>query len=436
MSALALLTLNQNKVVLGSDLNKNNITKKLSKNGIKVFKNHKGKNIKGCDLIVFSGAISQNNPEIIEAKNKNIDIVERSEFLQMIASKYSKVIAISGSHGKTTTTALISYIFILCGLDPTVHIGGEYGFIDGNLRIGSNEYFITEACEFRDSFLSLRPDISVITNIEPEHLDYFKNFKNEKSSFSKFCKNTNDKCFVTEKFVKYLKDANNIISTNIGSKGNITARNIKKSKDNKYIFDCYVNNDFLGNFKLNIFGKHNIENALLAIAVCLEFNISYEVIKLGLKTFKNVDRRFDILGNYKNCLVVHDYAHHPTEICKTIKTCKQVFKKKVICVFQPHTYSRTKLLINSFVKCFDGLDVLYLLKTYSAREKFEFLGSANYLKDCILKENTNFCVKGAYSKNDFIKLIKKEELSNCVLLFLGAGDIYKLLEKLIKRNKN
>ena len=191
--------------------------------------------------------------------------------------------------------------------------------------------------------------------------------------------------------------------------------------------------DFIGKFKLNVYGKHNIENALATISVCLEFGIDYNVIYLGLKTFNNVHRRFEVVGLYKQCLMIHDYAHHPTEIYNTIKTCKEVFNKKVICIFQPHTYSRTKTLIDNFSKCFDGLDCLYLLKTFSAREKFEYLGSANFLKDKILKSNSNFLVRGVFSKREFVKKIKKENIEDSVLLFLGAGDIEKLPVKLAKK---
>ena len=173
---------------------------------------------------------------------------------------------------------------------------------------------------------------------------------------------------------------------------------------------------------------------MAAISVCLEFGIDYNAIYLGLKNFTNVNRRFEIVGTYKNVFLIHDYAHHPTEIMSSIKTAKEVFKKRVICVFQPHTYSRTKTLINSFSKCFDGLDLLYLLKTYSAREKFDYLGSADYLKDVIINSSPNFAVKGVFNKKQFLKQIKKEDLCGSVILFLGAGDIESLPKKICGKN--
>lgn len=436
MSALALLLKQHNKVVLGSDINKSQITRRLSKQGIKVFYKHRACNIKGCDLVVFSGAIPSENPEIKKALSQNIKVVERSELLQMVASEYKNVIAISGTHGKTTTTAMISYIFMLCGLKPTVHIGGDFEYINGNVAVGNKEYFITEACEFRDSFLTLRPTVSVITNIELEHLDYFKNFENEKKSFNKFAANTKKVCFLNGKYKSIISSKKTIKTFGFSNSNSLYVRNIKKGCDHKYTFDCYKGKSFIGNFKLNVYGKHNIENAVAAISVCLEFGIDYKVIYLGLKTFNNVHRRFELVGTYKNSLLIHDYAHHPTEILNTIKTAKEVFRKKIICVFQPHTYSRTKTLIESFSKCFDGLDCLYLLKTYSAREKYEYLGSADYLRDRVMQSAPSFTLKEVMSKKMFLKSIKKEDLCGSVLLFLGAGDIEKLPNKLcLKKDK-
>ena len=322
---------------------------------------------------------------------------------------------------------------MLCGLKPTVHVGGEFDSINGNLMLGDKDFFITEACEFRDSFLTLRPTISIINNIELEHLDYFKNFENEVKSFNKFAKRTKKLCFINGKYKGLISKDINVQTYGYSNANNVYARNILKGSDCKYVFDCYKGKAFIGTFKLNVYGRHNIENALAAISVCLEFGIDYKVIYLGLKTFNNVHRRFEVMGIYKKCIMIHDYAHHPTEILNTIKTCKEVFKKKVICVFQPHTYSRTKTLIENFSKCFDGLDCLFLLKTYSARERFEYLGSADYLKDRILISNPSFLVRGTYTKQEFIKKIKKENLDDCVLLFLGAGDIEKLPSKLAKK---
>lgn len=435
MSGLAILLKKLGKTVSGSDINITNTGKKLKNLNIKIFKKHKKSNVKNCDLVVFSGAISSTNPEILYAKENNIEIIERSELLKLISDMYKNVIAISGTHGKTTTTAMISYIFLLSGLNPTIHIGGDFDFINGNVHFGQNEYFITEACEFRDSFLTLCPNESVITNIEKEHLDYFKTFKKEKDSFKKFADKTKNFCFVNGNYAKLLDGCKNVVTFGLKNSNNFYLKNIRQGEDLKYIFDCYKNDVFIGTFKLNIFGKHNLENALATIAVCCEYNIDYKFIYLGLKTFNNVHRRFEYIGNYKNCPVIHDYAHHPTEIYNTIKTAKEVFKKRVVCIFQPHTYSRTKLLINKFSKCFNGLDSLYILKTYSAREKFDYFGSAEYLNKIISDSNHNFTLNGVFTKKDIIKKLNKEDFCNSVLLFLGAGDIENVCKKLLKKHK-
>ncbi|MBQ3213394.1 MAG: UDP-N-acetylmuramate--L-alanine ligase [Clostridia bacterium] len=432
MSALALLLKSEGKIVSGSDILKSKTTKKLKKQGIKVFAKHRGSNIKNCDLVVFSGAVPNENPEIKLAIQKNIPLIERSQLLYLISKQYKNVIAISGTHGKTTTTAMIAYIFMICGLNPTVHIGGEFEAINGNIKLGKKDFFITEACEFRDSFLTLKPTVSVINNIELEHLDYFKNFNNEVKSFNRFANKTKKICFVNAKIGSLIKNKDKTRTYGCSNTNFLYARNIRLGDDGKYSFDCYQDKNYIGNFKLNVYGKHNIENALATISVCLEYGIDYNVIYLGLKSFTNVHRRFEIVGLYKNCIMLHDYAHHPTEIFNTIKTCKEVFKKKVMCVFQPHTYSRTKTLIENFSKCFDGLDCLYLLKTYSAREKFEYLGSADYLKDVLMQSKPNFLVKGVFTKKQFIKTINKENLKDYILLFLGAGDIEKIPYKIAK----
>ena len=434
MSGLAMLLKSQGKTVLGSDIVKSNITKKLKSIGIKVFYKHRASNVSGCDLVIYSGAIQKDNPQIKYAQSKNIPVIERSELLALVSKKYKNVIAISGTHGKTTTTAILSYIFIISGLNPTVHIGGEFDYINGNILNGGNEYFITEACEFRDSFLYLAPKTSIITNIEPEHLDYFKTFEHEKQSFNKFVLNTQGNTFIQSNYKRLIKPNTNLHTYGFNASCGVWAKNLVLGSDGKYSFDCYKGKTFIGNFKLNIFGRHNVSNALAVISVCLNYNIDYKVIYLGLKTFNNAHRRFEFIGSYKDCQVISDYAHHPTEILNSIKTCKEVFNKKVICIFQPHTYSRTKTLLDSFSKCFNGLDCLYILKTYSARESYDYLGSADSLKESILKTNPNFLVKGTYTKKELLKELKKVDISNCVLLFLGAGDIEKLPYKLIKKN--
>lgn len=432
MSALALLLKNDGYEVLGSDISKSDTIKKLKKNNIKVYNTHRASCVKGSDLVVFSGAIKEDNPQIVYAKKNNIELMERSKLLGIISRRYKNVIAISGTHGKTTTTAMLGYIFLIAGLNPTIHIGGDFPQINGNLHIGGKEFFITEACEFRDSFLELNPNVSVVTNIEPEHLDYFETFENEVMSFNNFVAKTKEIAFINLSYKELFRDE---LPINYFNGKDLSAKNLVLNDDGKYSFDCYKGKKLIGNFKLNNYGKHNVYNALAVISVCLYFNINVKVIQIGLETFRNVKRRFEFIGNIFTNIVIHDYAHHPSEIQKSIKTCKEVFDKRLICIFQPHTYSRTKFLINDFVSCFEKADELYLIESYSAREKYEYLGSVEYLKDRISSKNPCKIIKGVFKRSEINKELLSNDYKNCVFLFLGAGDIDLIANQIVNKKR-
>lgn len=427
MSGLAKILLSMGKKIIGSDCNRNEIIYKLKQDKVKIYNSHNKKHIKDVDLVVYSGAIKSDNVELQEARQRGILTIERSQLLYLISKEYKNVIAISGTHGKTTTTAMIAYIFFVSGLNPTIHLGGEASFINGNVRIGGNDFFITEACEYRNSFLALKPDTSVITNIEPEHLDFFKSFDNERKSFQKFISKTNGKCFISKRYDKF--DNKNILTYGI-SHGDFFAKNIVKGDDNKYIFDLFQKESFIDKFKVNIYGMHNVENAIAAISVCLSYGIDSNVIKTALRNFENAKRRFETIGLLNGNITIHDYAHHPTEILKTINTCKEVFNKDIVCVFQPHTYSRTKFLIEEFKTCFCGIKKLFIMDTYSAREKFDFYGSAKYLGEVLKKNNINV-IDCPFEKKDILNHLSKE--NDCVFLFLGAGDIELFARKIVKK---
>ncbi len=423
MSALVKLSLAQNKKCSGSDCGANRTLKDLKKQKVRIYSKHNAKNVLGADLVVFSSAIREDNPELVFAKKNNIPTLERAEFLSLLASDYKSLIAVSGSHGKTTTTAMLANCFLRYGFNPTVHIGGEYELISGNLKIGGSEVFITEACEFRDSFLKLNPSISVITNIEKEHLDYFKSFKNIKKSFSQFVKNTSEICFVNYKYIRFIEDKEKVVSFGINKNSTYRACNLKINCKGEYSFSCYKKQKFLGRVEMNIPGRHSVFNALGMIAVADFFGVPFKRISNSLKQFNNVERRFEKLGEVNNTTIIHDYAHHPTEIRATIKTCLDALKKPVVCVFQPHTYSRTKLLIKKFCTTFKQVETLVLVDTYSAREKFDTLGSCEHLKEEIKNSCKSIKVEGVFSKTEVIRFLKKLDLKGKTLLFLGAGDI-------------
>lgn len=433
MSALAILVRSFGKQVWGSDITKNEMTERLRRRGIKVYIGHKKRNINGCDLVVFSGAISPETPELIEARKRNIKVIERSQLLRFVSDEYETVIAVSGTHGKTTTTAMIAHIFCLAGLNPTVHLGGLFDDFGGNVRLGDKKFFITEACEFRDSFLTLSPNICVITNFEEEHLDYFKTYENEKKSFLQFAHSAKDLCFVARCCRKELDCNERIVC--VGDNRSYHAENLQQNADKRYSFSVFFGKTKIDDFSLNVYGKYNVENALMAVCVALHFKIDKEIIKNALLTYQNVHRRFENVGSFADSEVLIDYAHHPTEIERSIETCHEVFDKNIVCIFQPHTFSRTKILIDKFSTCFSGVDKLFLVKTYSAREKFEQDGSANFLKEKIKERLPSLDVRGEFSKRKVLKVLKKCKFSNCVFLFLGAGDIELCARKLCKKRK-
>lgn len=431
MSALAKLSIKMGIDVLGSDKNCGELAKNLQRMGVKIYKVHRKSNIKGCDLVVYSSAIGKENKELVEAKRLNIKTMERAEYLGWIASKYKNVIAIAGTHGKTTTTAMIGYIFLLAGLNPTVHIGGEFKYFGGNLFCGGTDFFVTEACEFKDSFLKLKPNVSVVTNIEREHLDYFKTFEKEVLSFNKFLAKTKEMCFVNEKYNDLLRDNLQVTFCGTSNKSDWQARKIEMLTDGRYCFEVFFKNKSFGKINLGVAGDFNVKNALLAIAVARKYGIDMKIIKTALESFCNVNRRFEKLGEkYENDVVI-DYAHHPTEIAKTIKMCKEVYNKRLVCIFQPHTFSRTESLINDFLTCFDGVDELVLLSTYSAREEYVYLGSVEFLKDKLVFQKPNYKIAGAFDKKELENQLEKYK--NCTLLFLGAGDIDKCARRFVEK---
>lgn len=429
MSAIALFLKKQGLNICGSDLVKSKITKMLEKNNIKVYHSHNKKNILGCDLIVYTGAIKPDNEELKFARLNKIKTMERSTFLGKLAKYFKNVIAISGTHGKTTCTALIGYIFILAGLNPTIHLGGSCHQLGGNFYAGSREYFITEACEYRNSFLKLRPSTLLINNVEREHLDFFKSFRNEILSFNKLVDNTKNKCFINFNYSNLFRDNEKIVFFNYIN--SLNYKNIRY-ENNKTIFDLYDKKRFLSTIKLNLLGEHNVQNAIAIISLCLSYKIDLNIIKIGLNTFENIERRFEYLGDFNSNKVIHDYAHHPSEIKIVINTCKQVYGKKIVCIFQPHTYSRTKFLMEEFLDCFNDCDDLLIVQTYSARENYIYEGSAELLCKNLKKYTNKFNVNGVYNKKGIIQFLKEVKFRNSILLFLGAGDIELVARKLVE----
>ena len=419
MSGLAKIALINGAKVFGSDISINDETIKLLSQGAHIFDKHDAKNISSdLDLVVYSGAIAKNNPELVQAKKLKIRLMERSKFLGLISKCYKHVIAISGTHGKTTTTALVSEIFAAAGKNPTIHLGGVSVNFDDNTIIGGNDYFIVEACEYRESFLQIKPECGVITNIESDHLDYYKNYKNIERAFCKFAKGSNT--LVTSENIDHKKL--------IDVKKTFVSKNIIVTQ-NGYTFDVYKNNSFYANIELNIIGRHNIENVIFAIAVADIYGIKKEIIVKTIKDYRGCKRRYEIIGSIWDTPIIIDYAHHPTEITNSICGVSEHYNN-ILIVFQPHTYSRTKMLKNDFAKALAPIDSLIIFKTYSARENEIAGGSAWDLYNILKNPNLIYIddVKKLYSAIHDACYMK---MYDCVLI-LGAGNLAVDFAKLLK----
>ena len=404
MSALARLLHKEGCKVSGSDSTKSATTELLAKEEINVNFCTNLPAVERAETIVVSSAIPNDNEELVYAKKLGKKIMGRGELLGKIASKYHNVIAVSGAHGKTTTTALIASIFESAGKQPTVHIGGLLCEYDSNLILGKQDYFITEACEYKDNFLYLKPTFGVVLNVEAEHLDYFKTFEGVKCSFKRFVSQC-EYCIAPSGFG--------------GNLPKFSAKCIKEDECGLHL-KLYREGKFYAKVDCGLFGLHNVTNIIAAVDCADYFRVSKEVVVQGLKAFKGVKRRYEQyrLGKGK---VIFDYAHHPTEIVKSIEVTRRYCKGRLTVIFQPHTYSRTKMLFNDFVNCFGSkVDNMIVFKTYSAREPYDFQGDAKRLcevlslsRDCKFSEDYTL-----------LETIKSSLAQDDIVLVLGAGDFY------------
>ena len=438
MSGIAQLLLRCGKKVSGSDLKGSKITEELKSLGAQIFIGHRPKNINGADLVVYSSAIKGDNPEIIEARRTGVALIKRAQALaQLMQGKV--VIAVTGSHGKTTTTSLVSYLLLEAGLLPTVAIGGILRNIDTNARIGNGKFFVAEADESDGSFLYYQPKYSIITNIDKEHLDYYKDFKNELSAFKEFLNKTEKEgcafcCDDDANLTNILKDyKNRYVLYGLKESALIYPKNIKL-KDLSSEFDCFYKNKFVDRFYLALGGVHNISNALSVIALGLELGIDLEFIKKTLANYKGAKRRLEIKFKDNDFLVIDDYAHHPTEIKATLAAIKNLRSNRIIAVFQPHRYTRTKNLLDEFGACFTAADYVIITDIYAASEAPIEGVNAKCVLDKI-KEHT---------PNKEVRYLPKEEISAHILgikkpgdiiITLGAGDIVKICDELTEKLK-
>ncbi|MCR5268505.1 MAG: UDP-N-acetylmuramate--L-alanine ligase [Lachnospiraceae bacterium] len=435
MSGLAEVLLERNFRVSGSDNTESELTRRLSENGATVYIGQRAENITDdVDLVVYTAAIHADNPEMEEVVRRNLPKLTRAELLGQLMRNYEMPIAVAGTHGKTTTTSMISMILLQAELDPTISVGGMLQEIGGNIRVGKSEYFITEACEYTNSYLSFFPRIAIILNIEEDHMDFFKDLDDIYASFSKFAGLVGDDGIVIinrdipsyEKITKGL--ACKVITFSLHEpQADYVADNIVYDERGAASFD--VMHEGRRRFSLNVPGEHNVANALAAIAAADAVGVGEEVIRDGLARFGGTDRRFQIKGTLGGITIVDDYAHHPTEIRATLNACRRYPNERVICVFQPHTYTRTKAFFHDFVKALSLADVVVLADIYAARETDNLGISSKDLADEIREGGTECYYFPSFDEIENFLLQKC--MHGDLLITMGAGDIVKVGEKLL-----
>ncbi|MCU0651914.1 MAG: UDP-N-acetylmuramate--L-alanine ligase [Candidatus Omnitrophica bacterium] len=436
MSGIARILLSCGRKVSGSDLKESFATEELRAAGANIFIGHNAENIRGADLVVYSSAIKESNPEIIEAKKQKIPLIKRAEALAELM-RDKDVITVAGSHGKTTTTSLVSYLLIEAGLNPSVAIGGILKNTGNNACWGKGELFVAEADESDGSFLFYRPKYSIITNIDHEHLDYYGDFQSEINAFEKFINKT-----VPDGCIFYCADDSSLIKIMDGYKGRRVSFGLRAGADvfpeNIAInglsseFDCMHQGKSLGKFYLALGGMHNISNALAVIALGMELGIDLKFIRNALAGYKGAGRRIEIKLKNNDYLIIDDYAHHPTEIKATLSAIKRIGAKRIIVVFQPHRYTRTKLLMDEFSSCFDLADVLIITDIYAASEPPIKGISGSQLAEKIKAQHkdTTFVVKENLASY-ILEIIKTGDL----VATLGAGDITRICDELVEKIK-
>lgn len=428
MSGLAEILHQRGFKVCGSDMKSTEITEHLKSLGIEVFIGQSSENITDdIDLFVYTAAIKNDNHEMLEAISKNISYMERSKFLGLMMKNYKFVTAISGTHGKTTTTSMISHILLEAKKDPTICVGGILDAINGNVRIGKSQYFVVEACEYCDSFLKFFPYIGVILNIEADHLDYFKDIDQIRNSFSKFAKLIPKEGSLVinsdiDNFENIISNIRcNVITFGINSKAMWTAKNISFNNKSIAAFDIYYKNSYINKIRLSVPGIHNVYNALAACAAAYAQDIEIKDIINGLHAFCGTHRRFEYKGEVNGITIIDDYAHHPTEIKATLKVAKDYEHKKLWCVFQPHTYSRTKALLEDFASSFDFVDKLIVTDIFAAREKNTVGISSLDLVDKIKEKGKD--VTYIQSFDDIQNYIINNAQEGDLLITMGAGNV-------------
>ncbi|MFA7550271.1 MAG: UDP-N-acetylmuramate--L-alanine ligase [Sedimentibacter sp.] len=431
MSALAEIMLEEGIMVSGSDRSDSKIIRKLQTSGANIYLKHDSNNISNdIDLVVYTSAISDDNPELLRARDLNIKIMGRAEFLGAVMKNYNHVICVSGTHGKTTTTGMLSSVLIETDLAPTIFLGGEMDSLGGNLLHGSYELLLTEACEYKRNFLKFNPTMEVVLNIEEDHLDYYTDLNDIESAFVEYAeKLPEDGHLIVNEAYNHLFDSIkcNIVTFGL-DKGTYYARNIKLVPEPSYTL--MHGDEKVAEIKLKVYGEHNILNSIAAGAACLTLGIMPETVFNGLFNFKGTHRRYEYKGVLNGAVVIDDYAHHPSEMKATLKTAHSLAEGKIITVFQPHTYTRTIKLLDGFAEALAMSDEVILVDIYAARERNT---GVIHSKD-IIKEMKNYSKGGIYAESfqeaaDIVRSIAKK---GDIVITMGAGNVVDIADLLLR----
>lgn len=433
MSGIAELLMNLGFKITGSDINRSENVKRLESNGIKISIGHQSKNINNADAVVYSSAVPSDNPEIIAAIKKSIPVIRRAEMLAELINLKQTSIAVGGTHGKTSTSSMIGMVLEKTGHDPTLVVGGLVSNLNTNVKLGSGNLIVVEADEFDRSFLALNPTIAVVTNLEMEHTDCYDSLHDLKNAFLQFCHSVPfygevilcaDSPSLMEIMPKIIKP---IKTYGLSDNADFCAKNIKYN-ENKSEYTLFHKKNNLGKININVPGEHNILNSLAAITLGIELDIPLEKVKSGIKSYKGVRRRFEIKKNDQDVLVIDDYAHHPTEVEATINAAKNGWNKRIVSVFQPHLFSRTRDFFKEFAKSLFDSNIIIITDIYPAREKPIKGISSKLIMDelkLIGHKNINY-LPNLEKLNQLLDTIIK---SGDMLITMGAGNIWRYSDK-------
>lgn len=432
MCPIAEILFHKGYELTGSDISESDTLERVRSYGIPVFMGQRAENIGEAELVVYTAAVKQDNPELVAARERNIPTVERSVMLGMVTQRYKNAVAVSGTHGKTTTTAMITQVLLGAGKDPSAIIGGKLPLIGGNGRVGRSDTIVCEACEYVDTFLQLHPAVSIILNIDNDHLDYFGTVENTIRSFHQFAEQTSRLIIVNgdnENARKAVEGVSGpkIVTYGFGKENDYYADEIRDSLRAREQFSVFYRGRKLAEVDLSVPGKHNIYNALAAFAAADDLGVDAQDIAENLHRFTGVHRRFERLGEFGGVTVADDFAHHPTEIAATLTAAKQMGFSRVWAVFQPHTYSRTFLLLDDFAKVLRIADRVVLSEILAVRETNTY---NIYAKDLAAK------IPGCVWFKTFDEIagyMIENARDGDLILTLGGGDIYKCANLIVEK---